>query len=86
MKISIQVQNMMCEGCCNTISSELSALDGISNVDTNLVETSVTFHYNDAAQLKEVKATLDRLGYPEKTAPTATTKSIFSRITDKFFK
>lgn len=89
MKTSIHVDHIKCEGCCNKISSELSKLDHISNVETNLSEEKVSFDYKDSSHRQKVIETLKTLGYPPKSDATDTSsgsKSFFNRMTNKFSK
>lgn len=89
MKTSISVQNMMCDGCCNTIRTELSKMNAISQVEIDLATANVSFHYNDGTALVNVKEKLETLGYPITEDPNLTSpksKSFLGRITDKFSK
>ena len=65
METTIQIQNLKCGGCANTITKNIVVLGGITNVSVNVEESTVTFNYETEAQLVEVKEKLKTLGYPE---------------------
>ena len=65
METTIQIQNLKCGGCANTITKNNVVLGGITNVTVNVEESTVTFNYETEAQLVEVKEKLKTLGYPE---------------------
>ena len=65
MKTTIKIQNLKCHGCANTITKKLNLLKNISEVEVNNDEQTVTFLYNNEADLVSVKSTLQSLGYPE---------------------
>ena len=59
-----QIQNMKCAGCTTRIKERLSSIEGISNVNTDLEDNSITFLYETTAALSNVKTTLKKMGYP----------------------
>ncbi|MCF8366310.1 MAG: heavy-metal-associated domain-containing protein [Bacteroidales bacterium] len=64
---SIVIENLKCHGCANTIKKGVSKLDGISNVNVNMDESSVNFNLDESIQKREnVLRKLAGLGYPEK--------------------
>ena len=65
METTIQIQNLKCGGCANTITKNITVLEGITNVSAHVEESTVTFNYETEAQLVEVKEKLKTLGYPE---------------------
>ena len=65
METTIQIQNLKCGGCANTITKNIVVLGGITNVTVNVEESTVIFNYETEAQLVEVKEKLKTLGYPE---------------------
>ena len=65
METTIQIQNLKCGGCANTITKNIVVLGWITNVTVNVEESTVTFNYETEAQLVEVKEKLKTLGYPE---------------------
>lgn len=66
MIMTIDVENIRCGGCMNTITKKLMNLDGVESVDIQLDVQRVTIEAEDEA-LKDVAIqTLVKLGYPEK--------------------
>lgn len=65
METTIQIQNLKCGGCANTITKNIAVLEGITNVSVHVEESTVTFSYETEAKLAEVKEKLKTLGYPE---------------------
>lgn len=61
---TVQVQNLKCGGCANTILTQLSKLDGITDVSVNNETDEVSFNYNSEKEFETVKTKLSDLGYP----------------------
>lgn len=62
----IIIENLKCQGCAKTIKSEISKMDGVTNVVINHDDSSVTIDYEKEENLREVfAAKLKSLGYPE---------------------
>ncbi len=81
MKVTLEIQNLKCHGCANTVTTKLSGLDGIENVLVNNDTNSVSFEYNNDATLQEAITLLNSLGYPmvgDKNALTTKAKSFVS--------
>ena len=70
MIIIIDVENIRCGGCINTITKKLLAIDGVNTVDIQLDEQRVTLEVNDEGIKKVATAILVKLGYPEKGSVT----------------
>ncbi len=64
MKTTLEIQNLKCGGCANTITTRLSALDNIENVVVNNDKDTVTFNYKEDPNLTEATDLLSKLGYP----------------------
>lgn len=64
MEATIEIQNLKCGGCANTITTRLSKLDGISEVSVNNDTYEVRFNYNSEEEFETVKTKLSDLGYP----------------------
>ncbi len=64
MEATIEIQNLKCGGCANTITTQLSKLDGISEVTVNNDKNLVSFNFNSNEDLEVVKVRLSDLGYP----------------------
>lgn len=61
---TVQVQNLKCGGCANTILTQLSKLDGITDVSVNNDTDEVSFNHNNDEAVEAVKTKLSDLGYP----------------------
>ncbi len=66
MVIIIDVENIRCGGCINTITKKLLAIDGVNTVDILLDEQRVTLGVDDEEIKEAAIAVLLKLGYPEK--------------------
>ncbi|MDG4716439.1 heavy-metal-associated domain-containing protein [Winogradskyella marincola] len=64
MEATIEIQNLKCGGCANTITTQLSKLNGISEVTVNNYKNLVSFNFNSNEDLEAVKVRLSNLGYP----------------------
>lgn len=64
MKTTFNIQNLKCGGCANTIITQLSKLDGVSDVSVNNDTDEVSFNYANEADVDLVKTKLSSLGYP----------------------
>lgn len=66
MKISIEVENIRCGGCANTITKKLMSLKGVNSVDIAIEDQIVTIDSeNEASRPSSIEALL-AMGYPEK--------------------
>ncbi len=64
MSFVIEVENIKCSGCTNSIKTKLLKLTGVENVDIDVSAGLVTIEAeNDLKQ--EVVILLESLGYPE---------------------
>jgi copper chaperone len=61
---TLQIQNLKCGGCANTIITQLSKLVGISDVDVNNDTDEVSFSHKSENEFEAVKTKLSDLGYP----------------------
>jgi len=64
MKNILEIQNLKCGGCANTIVTQLSKLDGISEVTVNNDTNEVSFNSNTEVEIESAKNKLSDLGYP----------------------
>jgi len=83
---TIEIQNLKCGGCANTVTKGVQSIDGISEVSVDVETSKVTFHSNTPESIEAVKAKLSRLGYPEVDATNTTlhkAKSFVSCATGK---
>lgn len=87
MKTSIIVQNLKCGGCAKTITSKLSEIENISDIDINIDESKISFKYINENDAFLVKVMLSKIGYPsieEENSMVHKTKSYISCATGKF--
>jgi len=86
MKTTIIIQNLKCGGCANTITTKLSAIENVSNVNVDVDTSSVTIEYQNDEDLFTVKNKLIAIGYPEegeKNSVVSKAKSFVSCATGK---
>ena len=63
---TLHVTGMTCGHCVNAVTSELSALDGVSNVSVDLVAGGTSSVVVESARdipLDELRAAVDEAGY-----------------------
>ncbi|SFV64661.1 Heavy metal transport/detoxification protein [hydrothermal vent metagenome] len=63
MQYHLEVENIKCGGCANSIIQKISALDNVNNVEVNVDKGAVSFE-TDASNLNTVQDKLHSLGYP----------------------
>ncbi len=89
MKTTFEIQNLKCNGCANTILNKLTNIDGIDKVSVETEISTVTFFYQNEANILEAKNLLNKIGYPvvgEKNALTTKAKSFVSCAMGKMSK
>lgn len=89
MKTSISVQNLKCGGCAHTITSKISAIENISNLEVDVEQNRVSFNYLMDADVLAVKIKLKNLGYPsieDDNSLVSKAKSFVSCATGKISK
>ncbi|MBR2013086.1 MAG: heavy-metal-associated domain-containing protein [Clostridia bacterium] len=64
-KITLKVDGMMCMHCVQSVEDALKAQDGISNVEINLQEKTVSFDADAALKEKAVEI-IEDLGFEVK--------------------
>ena len=81
MNKRLEIQNLKCGGCANTIITKLSNLKGIQKVVVHNDTNTVSFDYENEDMLLASQHLLVKLGYPvvgEKNAITTKAKSFVS--------
>ena len=63
MKNTLNIQNLKCGGCANTIVTQLSKLDGITDVTVNNDTDEVSFNTDSETTIETVTNKLSDLGY-----------------------
>jgi len=66
MKISIEVENIRCSGCANTITKKLMAIDTVNDVEVTIDKQLVTIDSETSSERSSYVAALLAMGYPEK--------------------
>ncbi|MBC9002220.1 heavy-metal-associated domain-containing protein [Micromonospora aurantiaca (nom. illeg.)] len=63
MKTTYQVNGMTCGHCVNSVSTELSALPGVTDVQVDLAGGRVTVTSQNPLDVDAVRAAVDEAGY-----------------------
>ncbi len=63
-KTTLNIPNISCGHCVNSIKNELSDLDGVHRVDGNPDSKSVSVEWDAPATLESIKALLQEINYP----------------------
>lgn len=71
MKETIEIDNLKCGGCGNTIHKELTKIDGVSFAEADPEKGTVDVDF-EGDKMKEIVDRLAQLGYP----PAGTTNNI----------
>ena len=80
MKTTIEIENLKCHGCANTISKGISAMKGVSNVVVDHETSSVTIEFDGSSdRMDEFADKLKSLGYP-KAGENSTGRKIKSYV------
>lgn len=67
MKANIDIENLKCYGCANTITRSLSRTEGVTDVIVDHESNTVSITYAGTTDRREeFAAILKKLGYPEK--------------------
>jgi len=61
----IEILNLKCGGCANTIKKGISSIEGISEVIVDLDTSKVTVDSDNESVILSVKKKLSKMGYPE---------------------
>jgi copper chaperone len=64
MNYTLEIQNLKCGGCVNTVTKELSKIDGITDIRVNDETSVVEFSSEVTEALDLVKSKLASIGYP----------------------
>jgi len=65
MTTTIDILNLKCNGCVNTVKKGLLSIEGINEIDVDLENSKVFVPTDNEKILNEVKAKLSKMGYPE---------------------
>ena len=61
----IQIENLKCGGCVNTVKKGLLSIDGIDEVEVDLENSKVMIPAKEERVLIRAKEKLSKMGYPE---------------------
>lgn len=64
----ITIANLRCNGCVNTITKGLMAINGVEEVAVDLEKDEVTINHLETISKHQLITTLLAMGYPEATA------------------
>lgn len=64
MRTVLEIQNLKCDGCQNTIKKSLDNLQFLKNIDICVEDSTVSFDTLSPDDLVVVKLQLSKLGYP----------------------
>ncbi len=64
MRSTLEIQNLKCHGCANTISTRINNIEGIDEIIVNNDDNTVAFTHLSNQQLEDAKTLLSKLGYP----------------------
>ena len=65
MSTIIEIVNLKCNGCVNTVKKGVLSIEGIDTVEVDLDASKVIVATEDQKLIDEVKAKLSKMGYPE---------------------
>lgn len=67
MKVKIEIEDMMCQHCVDTIKNSLEALDEVENVKINLKKKTASVKLNTQTDTNILIKTIKNQGYAAKT-------------------
>ncbi len=65
MNTTLEILNLKCGGCANSIKKGILAVDGVTEVSVDLDTSKVSVDTEDYSILTVVKNKLSAMGYPE---------------------
>ncbi len=77
---TIQIENLKCGGCANTIKKGMLSIAGIKNVTVDVESSEVSVDIDNVSILKTVKQKLSNMGYPEVGDPNSVLKKAKSYV------
>ena len=63
-KETFSIPNISCGHCVMSIRNELNDLEGVSSVEGNAENKSITVEWNSPATLEKIRDTLKEINYP----------------------
>lgn len=65
MSTTLEILNLKCGGCANSIKKGVLTIDGVDEVLVELETSKVTIDSSDESVIENVKEKLSGMGYPE---------------------
>ena len=65
MSTIIEIVNLKCNGCVNTVKKGVLSIDGINEVEVDLEASKVKVPTENKELIEQVKTKLSKMGYPE---------------------
>jgi len=65
MYTTIEIVNLKCNGCVNTVKKGVLSIDGINEVEVDLEASKVKIPTKNKELIEQVKEKLSKMGYPE---------------------
>ena len=65
MSTTIEIVNLKCNGCVNTVKKGVLSIEGIDTIEVDLDASRVIIPTKDQNLIDEVKVKLSKMGYPE---------------------
>lgn len=62
---TLEILNLKCGGCANSIKKGILTIEGVNEVSVDLETSKVTVNTVDEQQVLKVKEKLSSMGYPE---------------------
>ena len=67
---TIKIPNVGCNGCVNTIKSEVSELDGVQSVSGQVDTKMITVEWDTPASWEQIESTLVEIDYAPESQVT----------------
>lgn len=65
MSTTIEIVNLKCNGCVNTVKKGVLSIEGVNDVEVDLDASKVIVPTDDEKTIIQVKEKLSKMGYPE---------------------
>ena len=62
---TLEILNLKCGGCANSIKKGILTIDGVNEVSVDLETSKVTVNSKNESIVNQVKEKLSNMGYPE---------------------
>lgn len=77
---SIEIQNLKCGGCANTVTKAVQSIEGISEISVDVETSKISFNAINTEVIQDVKVKLSKLGYPEINTTNTTLHKVKSYV------